>query len=76
MFEKDWRERPNGAAYRALVFDRWWSRGEAQTDAQGAATFRVFKGRHEVTVTHGGQTRTVPVETDEASTTLTVTLEP
>ena len=72
MIARDWTERPNGAAYRALVFDRWWSRPHAATDAQGTAAFRVFKGRHTVTAEHGGVSRTVDVDASGDDAVVTV----
>jgi GH35 family endo-1,4-beta-xylanase len=58
MYRADWSEKPNGAAYRALVFDQWWTRLSGTTNAQGIYRGRGFFGDYLVTATVNGQ----PVE--------------
>lgn len=55
MYRADWSEKPNGAIYRDLVFNQWWTRLNATTDAQGAIPARGFFGDYTATVTVNGQ---------------------
>ncbi|WDE98477.1 endo-1,4-beta-xylanase [Lentisphaera profundi] len=50
LFNQDWSERKNLKAYKALVFDEWWTRGEALVDEVGEINFRGFKGDYEIQV--------------------------
>ncbi|MEQ9454718.1 MAG: endo-1,4-beta-xylanase [Phycisphaeraceae bacterium] len=54
MFRDDWSIKPNGEAYRELVFDQWWTDEQTTTHLDGTATLRAFHGRHDVSVTHQG----------------------
>jgi endo-1,4-beta-xylanase len=59
MMRRDWSLKPNGTAYRDLVFKRWWTNADGKTGAKGTFTTRGFLGDYEVEVKAGGQTRTV-----------------
>jgi GH35 family endo-1,4-beta-xylanase len=54
MFRADWSPKPNLEAYTDLVFDEWWTRETLETDGNGRAESRVFKGDYEITVTAPG----------------------
>ncbi len=54
MFRKDWSEKPNAAVWRDLVLDKWNTRLDATTPADGTAGVRGHLGRYRVTVTRGG----------------------
>lgn len=62
MFRRDWAEKPNGTAFRRLVFDEWWSRLEGRTDGTGKFAGRAFYGTYEIAVSHNGVTRAFAVE--------------
>ncbi len=51
MYRENWEEKPNGAIYRDLVFNQWWTSEQGQTDATGEYRVRGFKGFYDVTVT-------------------------
>lgn len=55
LYRADWTEKPNGAAYRALVYDQWWTRLAGTTNAQGIYRGRGFYGDYVVTATVNGQ---------------------
>ncbi len=55
MYRRDWSEKPNARAYRALVLDAWRTRATGITDATGAWRGRGFHGDYVVTVEHGGK---------------------
>jgi len=59
LYRRDWTIKPNGAAYKRLVFDEWWTRETRTTDARGRATIRGFLGDYRVTARHGDDERTV-----------------
>lgn len=54
MYRDNWEEKPNGAAYRDLVFNQWWTKASGETDAQGEYALRGFKGEYDVRVTTAG----------------------
>ena len=55
LYRADWTEKPNGAAYRALAYDQWWTRLAGTTDAQGIFRGRAFHGDFLATITLNGQ---------------------
>jgi GH35 family endo-1,4-beta-xylanase len=58
MLRRNWEEKPNGKAYRDLVFGQWWTQATATTDAQGVARIRGFLGDYRVTANQAGATAT------------------
>lgn len=74
LYRKNWEEKPNGAAYRDLVFREWWTREEGQTDTNGEFSVRGFLGDYEVTVTAGEHRQVMPVSFGKKTGPVTVTL--
>ncbi len=74
MFDIDWTIRPNGQAYRDLVFKTWWSDAEGQSDARGQFSTRGFYGDYEITVSAGGKTKVVPFALQKNGKSLIVAL--
>ena len=62
MFKKDWSERPAVKVWRDLVKGRWWTQAELTTDANGEARLQGFYGWYDVTVEHGGATKTLEIK--------------
>ncbi|MBV9851578.1 MAG: endo-1,4-beta-xylanase [Armatimonadetes bacterium] len=60
MINRDWTPRPAERVYERLVFHDWWTNAQGKTDKGGIYRVRVFLGDHNVTVTRGGETKTVP----------------
>lgn len=56
MYRNDWSEKPNGAAWRELVLNRWQTDDTRTAGADGRVRGRGFYGDYDVTVTVGGQT--------------------
>ena len=52
FYDLGWNLRPIGEAYRDLVQGEWRTRATADTDGQGSATVRGFKGQYAVQVTY------------------------
>jgi len=61
MFTRDWTPRPAQAAWEDLVLNQWWTRAEAKTGEDGAASLRAFYGTHAITVDHAGKHATTTV---------------
>ncbi len=49
MVRGDWSPKQSYEVWRELVFNQWWTRAEAVTDATGKAEIRGFHGRYGVT---------------------------
>lgn len=62
LFTKDWKERPNGAAYRKLIRETWHTDASGRSDEAGCWSTPAFFGTYEVTVRHDGHERIVRVE--------------
>jgi hypothetical protein len=75
MFRKDWSERPAVQVWRDLVLGKWWTREQLTTDAKGDAKLRGFYGWYDVTVEHGGKTKTLLLKHATSGGKPTVTLK-
>ena len=42
MFRRDWSVKPNGEAYRDLVFNKWWTRWTGVANSEGWVALRAF----------------------------------
>ncbi len=65
MYRKDWSIKPNGEAYKKLVFDEWWTDERKHTADNGRASFRGFKGDYRITVTHDDHHTTQAIRLDD-----------
>ncbi len=65
MFDEDWSLKPAGQSFIDKVFGEWWTNETVQSDADGYATIRAFKGIHKITATKNGKTRIVQVSLDD-----------
>ena len=68
LYRRDWTPTPAAAAYRDLVYGKWWTRWSGRADAQGRCDVRAFFGAHRVTA--GGRESTVELKRKEASKTV------
>ncbi len=68
LWKRDWSETPAAAAYRDLVYRRWWTRAQGTADDAGVYRVRAFYGKH--TVTCGGKKQTVTVRKNEGQATV------
>ncbi len=55
MYRVDWSEKPNGAAYRDLVFNQWWTEEAGKTSQQGTFTTSAFLGDYDIHVSVNGK---------------------
>ncbi len=56
MYRQDWSIKPNGQAYKDLLFKRWWTNATGPSNAAGQYGTRGFMGNYKVTVTLGAKT--------------------
>jgi hypothetical protein len=54
MFRRDWSPKPNLAAYKEMVLEKFRTQETLATNGSGRASLRAFHGRHRVTVRVGG----------------------
>ncbi len=54
MFDINWNLKPSGEAFNNLVFNEWWTDESSNTNDDGIAAFRPFKGEHKITVEYDG----------------------
>lgn len=77
LFRRDWSIKPNGQAYRDLVFRDWWTDVTTTTNAEGKASLRAFRGQYRVTATAGDRTVTIDrVSVHEPTSRLPIVLPP
>ena len=74
-FRKDWSVKPAGRVWIDLVMNKWWTRVSGETDATGAYHPRGFLGDYEITVTHGGKSKTLRTTLKKNSAPVEVVLE-
>jgi endo-1,4-beta-xylanase len=58
LYRKDWSIKPNGLAYKDLLFKTWWTNATGSSDSTGTFGTRGFLGDYKVTVTASGKTVT------------------
>lgn len=62
MFKNDWTERPAVQVWRDLVKGKWWTRTDLAADAKGEAATTAYYGWYDITIEHGGRTKTFEVK--------------
>ncbi len=67
LFRRDWSIKPNGAMYKRLVFQEWWTRDHGVTDSQGRATVRGFLGKYRITACLRDRERTIEANLDSTA---------
>ncbi|MBN1819148.1 MAG: hypothetical protein JXR31_04125, partial [Prolixibacteraceae bacterium] len=65
MWKEDWTPRPQVAAYRDLVFNKWWTQKEEKTNQNGELKTRAFYGDYKITC--NGVTKTVKLSKEKGS---------
>jgi endo-1,4-beta-xylanase len=62
IFKVDWTERPAVKVWRDLVKTKWWTNADLTSGADGKASTPGFFGWYDITVEHGGKTKTLEVK--------------
>ena len=68
LYRQDWSIKPNGQAYKDLLFKRWWTNASGLSNANGQYGTRGFMGNYKLTVTLGAKTVTRIVTLGKNST--------
>lgn len=74
-YRRDWSEKPHGRVWRELLFDKWWTKAEGLTNADGAYSTRAFLGDHEIEVRVGDQVATRPLQLTRENATVEFKLD-
>jgi endo-1,4-beta-xylanase len=56
LYRQDWSIKPNGQAYKDLLFKKWWTNASGLSNASGQYGTRGFLGNYRITVTLGAKT--------------------
>ncbi len=75
MMRMDFSMKPNGLAYRDLVFEQWWTDETIETGQDGRAAVRGFMGDYRLGVEADGRIQTREVLLGQEGTTINVVLE-
>ena len=62
LYSQEWNPTPALAAYRDLVFNKWWTQDETKTDSKGQLIIPAFFGTYEIT--SGKQRQTIRLDGD------------
>ncbi len=74
MYRQDWSIKPNGQVFKDLVFDKWWTKANGQTNNNGQFGTRGFMGDYKITVTLGDKTVSRAVKLEKTSAEFVVKL--
>ena len=81
LYYPNWDISPQGARYRELVYNEWWTDADAVTAGDGIVEFDVFAGEYQITVNGITHTTDVtagykPIDMDFSSGSISSTAEP
>ena len=62
MFKADWTERPAVQVWRDLVKGKWWTNADLTSAADGKAITQGYFGWYDITLEHGGKTKTFEIK--------------
>jgi len=62
MFKADWTERPAVKVWRDLVKGKWWTNAVLTSAADGKAITQGYFGWYDITIEHGGKTKTFEIK--------------
>jgi endo-1,4-beta-xylanase len=62
MFKADWTERPAVKVWRDLVKGKWWTNADLTSAADGKAITQGYFGWYDITLDHGGKTKTFEIK--------------
>lgn len=68
LFNENWSQTQPGDMFIEKVFNEWWTNEEIESNSNGVAAIRGFKGSYEVTYVCGGETITETVSLSEDQT--------
>ncbi len=75
MVRRDWSLKPNGEAYKDLVFRKWWTNAAGKTGSDGGWSARGFLGEYDLEVRAGNRVKTQQVRLAKEGASVTCVLE-
>ncbi len=75
MVRHDWSLKPNGQAYKDLVFGKWWTSAAGTTGRDGTWSARGFMGEYDLEVRAGNNVRTAHVKLPKEGARVAVVIE-
>jgi len=75
IYRQDWSLKPAGQAYQELVQKTWHTEGSMQTDAEGRASLRGFRGDYSISVQSGGKKKVKKVSLGAQGVTTNIMLD-
>jgi endo-1,4-beta-xylanase len=67
LYRQDWSLKPNGQAYKDLLFKRWWTNATGLSNTNGQYGTRGFLGYYRITGTLGAKTVTQTIKLEKTS---------
>jgi endo-1,4-beta-xylanase len=67
LYRQDWSIKPNGQAYKDLLFKRWWTNVTGLSNTNGQYGTRGFLGYYKITGTLGAKTVTQTIKLEKTS---------
>jgi endo-1,4-beta-xylanase len=67
LYRSNWSLKPNGQAYKELLFKRWWTNTTGSSNANGQFGTRGFLGDYKLTVIRNGKTVTRNLKLEKSS---------
>ena len=74
LYRKDWTIKPNGRAYKDLLFKKWWTNTSGSSDPNGRYATRGFMGDYKLSATVAGKTVTQKIRLEKSSGEFTIRL--
>jgi endo-1,4-beta-xylanase len=74
LFRKNWSLKPNGQAFKELLFKRWWTNANGRSNANGRYTTRGFLGDYKIMVKLGSKTVTQNIKLAKTSDEVVIAL--
>jgi endo-1,4-beta-xylanase len=74
MYRRDWTEKPNGAIWRKMLFEEWWTDDSGEANGEGRFTTRGFTGDYAVEVSLGDRRASVEAKLSARGETVVIPL--
>ena len=74
LYRRDWSLKPNGKAFKDLLFKTWWTNISGSSDASGQYKARGFLGEYKLTVTANGKTTVKSLKLEKGMAEVVITL--
>jgi len=76
ILRRDWSLKPNGEAWRDLIYKQWWTNADLTTSDDGTTQTRAFLGDYEIKIIlDDGRTKTLQTTLTKTSDPITIKLD-